>query len=71
MQVVVLDDMETYISRRQNTYAQCIETQPIVYIFLDSEQSPGLWVPNRWWYQEGLYYSDMWEVGEREVEGCL
>ena len=57
MQVVGLEEMETYIFRRHNTVMQYIVTQPILGICLEAEQSPVLRVLNRWWEQEGLDFA--------------
>ena len=57
-----LQDMETYLSRQQNTVAQYIATRPIVELRLAAEICPGTRVSKQWWENEGLEF-----VG---VEGC-
>ena len=44
-----LDETETYISRRQNTVAQYINTCPILDLCLYVERRPGSRTPKRWW----------------------
>ena len=43
-----LEEMETYISRRNNTVAKFIATRPILDLFLEAERRPGSWVV-KWW----------------------
>ena len=57
-----LEDMETYISRRQNMVAQFIETQPIIDLCLEAKQRPVSQIPNRCWDQVGLYSAGLWEL---------
>ena len=45
----------TYITRRQNTVAQYIATQPILDLCERSARRPGARVSWRWWEQDGLY----------------
>ena len=52
---MVLEEIETYISRRQNKVMQYIVTQPIIDLFLEAERSPGSRLPKRWWEQEGCF----------------
>ena len=54
MQVVGLEEKETYISRRHNTVVKYIVTQPILGICLEVEKRMGLRVPKWWWNQLGL-----------------
>ena len=44
---VGLQDVETYVSRRQNTVAQLIATMPIMDICLAAEWNPGSRVTKR------------------------
>ena len=44
-----------YITRRQNTVAQYIATQPIMDLYEQSARRPGERVSRRWWYQAGIY----------------
>ena len=39
MRAVGLEEMETYISRHQNSAAQYIVTRPILDLYLEAEQS--------------------------------
>ena len=51
---VCLEEVETYILRRQNTIAQHIVTRPIQELCLAEERRPGAWVTRRWWELGGL-----------------
>ena len=70
-------EVETYLSRRQNTMAQYILTMPIMDLFLAAKQRPGPRVKMRWWEQEGLYLEGMraaaleeeWKKGGRRRTG--
>ena len=44
-----LEEIDTYITRRQNMATQYVAKQLIFRLFLEEEQRPGLWVPKRWW----------------------
>ena len=44
-----LEEIETYISRRQNTVSQYIGTRPIFDLFLEVLQWMGKRVTRRWW----------------------
>ena len=44
----------TYVTRRNNTFAQYIGTQPIMDLCERSSQRPGVWVSWKWWEQDGL-----------------
>ena len=46
MRVKVLEELETYISIRQNTVDQYIEAWPILDLFLEAEKSRGHWWQN-------------------------
>ena len=63
MRAAVIEEIETYISRRQNTVAQYIANCLIMDIYLYMESRPGLQTPVRWWYQEVLV------IPGRPVEG--
>ena len=39
---------------RQNTVAQYIATQLVLYLCKETVQMPGTWVSKRWWHQEVL-----------------
>ena len=47
-------EVDTYISRRQNTVIQYIATNPIMDLCLEVEQHPGTRVSKEWWDQECL-----------------
>ena len=49
-----LQEVDTYVSHRQNTVAQYILTRPIMELCLAAERRPGKRVEMRWWKQEGL-----------------
>ena len=59
MAEVELQEVETYVSRRQITVAQYIETRPIMELCLVAKQRPGPRVEIRWWEQEGLHLEGM------------
>ena len=69
-------EVETYVSRRQNTMAQYILTMPIMDLFLAAKQRPGPRVTMRWWEQEGLNLEGMrvvaledeWTEGGEETD---
>ena len=42
------------ITRRKNTIAQYIATQPILDLYEQATQRLGSRVSRRWWYQEGI-----------------
>ena len=44
-----LQEVDTYVSRHQNTVAQFITTSTIMYLCLEAEQRLGLRVSKRWW----------------------
>ena len=49
-----LDEIGTYITRRQNMVAQYITTRPILDLYERSAWRPGARVSQRWWEQDGL-----------------
>ena len=51
MKAVGLEEMETYVLRRQNTVAHYIATWTILKLFLMAYRQPGAWVLMRWWEQ--------------------
>ena len=55
-----LQEVETYISLRHNTVAQCIVTRPITELFLAEEQRLGPRVSNRRWEQNRVDLEVMW-----------
>ena len=62
-----LQEVETYVSRRQNTVA----TRPIMDLCLAAEQRPGSRVAKRWWEQDGLDLDRMRTVDQEaeRIEG--
>ena len=54
MAEVELQEVETYVSRRQNTVAQFIASRPIMDLCLAAERRPGPRVSKRWWEQDGV-----------------
>ena len=59
-----LEEMENYVSRRQNAATQYIVTQPVLYLCLETELRPRSRVPKRWWEKEGLDIVGLWEAAE-------
>ena len=68
-----LQEMETYVSRRQNTLSQYILTRPIVDLCMVAKRSTGTRVAMRWWEQWGVYLEWMrtaaWEADQTEGGG--
>ena len=72
-----LQEVETYVSRRQNTLSQYIATRPIMDLCLAVKRRLGPRVEMRWWEQEGLDLDGMrtaaWEAdpteGTEDAEG--
>ena len=54
IQEAVFEDMETYISRRNNIVAQFIATRSILDVCLGMDRHPGVRVAKWWWYQERI-----------------
>ena len=75
MHDVGLEELETYISLRQNTMDLYIATRPILYLCLEVDRKSGSGVERRWWNQEGIYFTVAWgdveaeETGETEGKG--
>ena len=63
-----LEEVETYITRRQNTVAQYIATQPILELCEEAERRPGARVSKRWWEQEGINLAGARVVTAAETE---
>ena len=51
---VGLEEVEIYVTNRQNTVAKFITTTPIMDLCLVAERHPGAWVYQWWWDQEKL-----------------
>ena len=49
-----LQEVDTYVSRLQNTVAKYIATRPIMDLCLAAKQRLGPRVATQWWEQEGL-----------------
>ena len=64
---VGLKEVETYLSRRQNTFAQFIANSPIMYLCMAEEQRTGSMVPKRWWEQDRIGVEGMRKAA-REAE---
>ena len=72
-----LQDVDTYISRRQNTVTQFIANRSIMDLCLLEERRPGSRVTNQWWEQDGLdveriqiaAQEEEWAEGEKETDG--
>ena len=54
MEAADLQDVDTYVSRRQNTSAQYIAGRPIIDLYLAAKWRLSPRVEKRWWEQEGL-----------------
>ena len=65
-----LQEVETYISRLQNTVTQFIVTRPIMDLCLAAERIPGTQVSRRWWEQGSVDVEGMrtaaWEAERTE-----
>ena len=59
----------TYVTRRQNTVAQYIETQPILDLCERSDWRPGTWVSRRWWEQGSLDLEGLKKRAAAESDG--
>ena len=57
------DEMETYIYRRHNMVMEYIATRTGLDLSLKVERRRVLWVPKRWWEQEGLDFGGLQEAG--------
>ena len=49
-----LQEVENYVSRRQNTVAKYIATRPIMELCLTAKRRPGSRSAMRWWEQKGM-----------------
>ena len=49
MAELALQELETYVSRYQNIFAQFIVIRPIMDLYLAAGQRPGPWVSKRQW----------------------
>ena len=62
-----LQEVDTYISYRQNKVAQFIVTRPIMDLCLAVDRRPGWSVAKRWWEQDGLDLEGM-QTEDQEAE---
>ena len=60
-------EVETYVSLRQNTMAQYIATRPIMDLCLAEKRRPGPRATMQWWEQGGLDLEGM-RTAAREAE---
>ena len=60
MTEVVLQEMETYVSLRQNTVSQFITIGPIMYLCLAVEKRPRPKISKRWWGKYVVDVEGMW-----------
>ena len=67
MAEALLQKLETYVSRHQNTFAHFIEARPIMDLFLLAERRPGERVAKRWWGQDGLDLKEI-RTADQEAE---
>ena len=68
MRAAVLEEIDTYISRRKNTVMHYISTHPIIDLCLYTEMRPVLQTPARWWRNRSWYYQIGRRRGGGEVE---
>ena len=65
-----LQEVETFVSLRQNTVTQFIATRPVVDLCLAAKRRPGPRVSNWWWEQDGVDVEGMrtaaWEAEQME-----
>ena len=59
----------TYVTRRQNTVAQYVATQPIMDLFERAARRPGARVSLRWWEKDGLYLEGGKKRAAAEFDG--
>ena len=63
------EDIGTYVTRRQNTVAQYIATRSILDLYDRSDWRTGVWVSQRWWYQDVFYLDRVKESSAAESDG--
>ena len=59
-----MQEVETYVSHRQNNVTQFIATRPIMDLCLETVWNPGAWVLKRWWEKEGIGMEGIWEAAQ-------
>ena len=62
------EDIGTYVTRRKNTVAQYIVTRSILDLYDRSDWRTGVWVSQRWWYQDGFYLDRVKESSAAESD---
>ena len=62
-----LHEVDTYVSRCNNTVTHFIGTRPIMDLFLAEEQRLGSRVAKWWWDQDGLDVEEI-QMTDREAE---
>ena len=67
MEEADFQEVDNYISHRQNKVAQYIETRPIMDLCMVAKRTLGPRVSMRGWEQESMDLDRMWTV-EREAE---
>ena len=69
---VGFQEVETYISRRQNTVAQYIATMSIMDLCLAANRRSGPRVATRWWEKEGWDLEGMRTAAQeaKQMEGA-
>ena len=55
-----LQEVETYVSRCQNTVKQFIVNRPLMDLCMAAEQRPGSRVTKRWWDQDVMDVVGVW-----------
>ena len=58
-------EVETYVSRRQNTVTQFIANRSIMDLCLLEERRPGSRVTNQWWEHDRLYVEGMLTAAQK------
>ena len=69
MRAAGIEEIETYISRWQNTVVKYIVTRPILDLYLDTKRRPGSQEQKWWWEQEGLVLPGSQASGEEGGSG--
>ena len=67
MEEAGMQEVETYLSRHQNTVAQFIATRPIMDLFLVAERRLGPMISKFWWEQDEVDVEGM-GMADQEVE---
>ena len=67
MTEAVCQEVDNYVSCRQNTAAQFIATRPIMNLCMEADQMPGSRVSNKWWENDGLDLEGM-QTADHEAD---